>query len=187
MGTKELYSKLKELTFKILENYDNIANREVRRRVIIKYFVKVLLLHSLYDIISKQFDGNQFQIIPESAILTNIEFLPSWIKRIRNEVRLKVELYGIPSPQPPSGDKPDGGQPPDGAGGQPPDGDGGQPPRRPAFLPEPENDEDFDDAQSVATDGATQGNVGVFGNSTILQENQNRNHQQPKEGRREST
>ena len=37
MGTKELYSRLQDITLKILENYVNIPNTEVRRSAIIKY------------------------------------------------------------------------------------------------------------------------------------------------------
>ena len=141
MGTKELYSQLKNITFRILKNYDDIPDPRIRSRAINKYFVKVVLLASLYDIINKQFDGNQFQIIPESRILTNKEFLPDWVKKVIEDFNLKLELYGVitpPPPPPPTGKPPWGGPlggpfggDPPGPRGPPPSSSGGEPPPPP--------------------------------------------------------
>jgi len=123
MGTRDIYSKLSNLCLNILNNYNNIPNPGLRETAIRKYFVKVLLLLSLYDIISNQFNGNQFFVIPENYLLTNIETLKDrrpWIRGIINEFNLRVELYGVApnipasQPQPP----PMGGLP--GTGGFPP-------------------------------------------------------------------
>ena len=139
MGTKELYSQLKNITFRILKNYDDIPDPRIRSRAINKYFVKVVLLASLYDIITKQFDGNQFQVIPESRILANKEFLPDWVKQVIDDFRLKLELYGVTTPEPlPPGKsfgpgRPFGGDPPgSGPRGPPPSSSGGEPPPPPA-------------------------------------------------------
>jgi hypothetical protein len=124
MGTKELYSQLKNVAFSILKNYDDIPDPRIRSRAINKYFAKVVLLASLYDIINKQFDGNQIQIIPESRILANKEFLPDWVKKVIEYFNLKLELYGVTTPPPPpTGKSPLGG--PFGPGGGGPFGPGG--------------------------------------------------------------
>jgi hypothetical protein len=103
METKQLYSQLGTLTLKILLSYDQIQDPKIRERAIIRYFVKILLLLSLFGIINNQFTTNHFFVIPENDILKNIElFLPDQLKRIIREFKLKVELYGIPTPpQPP--------------------------------------------------------------------------------------
>jgi hypothetical protein len=103
METKQLYSQLGTLTFKILLSYYGIQDPKIRKRTIIRYFVKILLLLSLFGIINNQFNTNHFFVIPENDILKNIElFLPDQLKRIIREFNLKVELYGIQTPsQPP--------------------------------------------------------------------------------------
>ena len=55
MGTKEVYNQLEVVTLNILDNYDQITDPRMRETAIRKYFVKVLLLYSLYNIIGKQF------------------------------------------------------------------------------------------------------------------------------------
>ena len=139
METKPLYLQLGNLTLRILYNYDQIPDPRIRGRTIIKYFVKVLLLLSLYDIINKQLDGNQSQRIPESSILTHRNsFAPDWVKSVIREFNLKIELYGIPTPPPPpTGKAPGGGLgwfPP---GGGPPSPPGGDPPYTPGPPPDP--------------------------------------------------
>jgi aromatic ring hydroxylase len=56
METKQVYSQLGNLTLKILLDYDQINDPKIRQRTIIKYFVKVLLLTSLFAIIAYQFN-----------------------------------------------------------------------------------------------------------------------------------
>ena len=135
METRQLYTKLGNLTLKILLEYNQIADPKTRRTTIIKYFVKILLLLSLFDIIIKQFGTNSFSIIQENYILTNIEIsLPEPLKRIIKEFNLKVELYGIPTPPgaPPPPPAPGGGlgwTPPGGGPGG--GGVGNQPPLPP--------------------------------------------------------
>jgi hypothetical protein len=51
MEAKDIYLKLASVTLNILNNYNKIANPRLREAAIRKYFVKVLLLFSLYDII----------------------------------------------------------------------------------------------------------------------------------------
>ena len=141
MGTKEVYNQLEAVTLNILDNYDQITDPRMRETAIRKYFVKVLLLYSLYNIIGKQFAEKHFFVIPENNILTNIKlFAPAWIKNIIDQFRLSIELYGIapniPSvpPQPPQiGGLPPptfrpgrpGGGPGGGPAGGPGGGDGG--------------------------------------------------------------
>jgi len=43
MGTKELYSQLKNVAFSILKDYDDISDPRIRSRAINKYFAKVVL------------------------------------------------------------------------------------------------------------------------------------------------
>ena len=59
MGTKEVYNQLEVVTLNILDNYDQITDPRMRETAIRKYFVKVLLLYSLYNIIGKQFAGTK--------------------------------------------------------------------------------------------------------------------------------
>ena len=104
METKDLYLQLGNLTLRILIDYDQISDAKRRRITIIKYFVKILLLLSLFYIINKQFQSNSFSIISENFILTNIEIsLPEQLKRVLREFSLKPELYGIPTPPPGGG------------------------------------------------------------------------------------
>ena len=112
METKELYTQLGKLCLKVLLGYDDIANSKVRERTIRKYFVKVLLLSSLFILIFFQFNNNYFYVIGENDILKNIEFfLPDQLKEIIEEFNLKVELYGISTPDgpPPPPQAPGGG------------------------------------------------------------------------------
>ena len=81
MERKEIYQRLANVTLRILNNYHKIANPRMRETAIRKYFVKVLLLFSLFDIIYSQFDTNQFFVIPENNILRSIEFSPDWAVR----------------------------------------------------------------------------------------------------------
>lgn len=90
MGTKQIYLKLGEVAYKILENYDDISNPRLREKTIRTYFVKVLLLQTLFGIINGQFNDNQFSVIAENSILTNINsFAPDWVKAIIKEFDLK--------------------------------------------------------------------------------------------------
>jgi hypothetical protein len=95
MEMRDLYEKLAQLSLGVLDNYGQIPDPTLRETAIRKYFVKVLLLHSLFNLISKQFNQNYYFIIPENAILTNIEFLPNRVKDVIAEFNLKVELYGV--------------------------------------------------------------------------------------------
>ena len=60
METKDIYQKLANITLNILKNNNKIADPRMRQTAIRKYFVKVLLLYSLFDIIYSQFDTNHF-------------------------------------------------------------------------------------------------------------------------------
>jgi hypothetical protein len=98
MSTKEIYLKLSELAYKILMNYNDITDPKLRGKTIRLYFVKVLLLSTLFGLINGQFNNNQFSVIPENSLLTTIDsFAPDWIKNVIKEFKLKVELYGIPA------------------------------------------------------------------------------------------
>ena len=137
METKEIYQRLANVTLRILNNYNKIANPRMRETAIRKYFVKVLLLFSLFDIIYSQFDTNQFFVIPENNILRNIEFSPDWVKGVLEEFNLRPDLYGIspniPANQPATGPigGPEGPQGPgQGPPGQGPPPGGGRPRRR---------------------------------------------------------
>ena len=66
METKELYAQLGKLCLKVLLDYDDIANSKVRERTIRKYFVKVLLLASLFGLINSQFNNKHFFLISEN-------------------------------------------------------------------------------------------------------------------------
>jgi hypothetical protein len=59
MQTREAFFKLEEISNKVLEQYVNISDRDVQTRTINKYFVKILLLLSLYNIITSQFSQNR--------------------------------------------------------------------------------------------------------------------------------
>ena len=129
METREIYKKLATISLKVLDNYISITDVRLKETTIRKYFVKVLLLYSLYDVISKQFENNQFFIIPEGSILYNIETMPDRIRGIIRQYRLKVELYGIPTPPTAAGQlPPQGGTPADRRDYRPGGGRGGLPP-----------------------------------------------------------
>ena len=54
LQTREVFFKLEEISDEVLDQYVNISDSGLQERTINRYFVKILLLLSLYNIIKKQ-------------------------------------------------------------------------------------------------------------------------------------